>query len=459
MKGLTQEIVQFIKQFDHYTVDPKAYMLAKTGIMDSMACMFAGAQEPVVQILYQHYRRKAGNGNGVSVPFLGTRLPLEQAASLWATSAHALDYDDVAMSAHPSTVLMPIAMTGGLHLAASGKEVLNAYIVGYEVWAELYNRETDPYHLKGWHPTAIFGTVAAAAAYAYLNRLPEDIMTNALGLAASMASGLVANFGTMAKPFHAGRACALAIEAVELAAAGMTACHDVFEHRAGFLQATSPAGHVDTGRSAGLGKTWYLSQQGLNIKKYPVCYSSHRVIDGTLDIINQENFNLEEIESISATIGKPQASMLRNPCPQTGLEAKFSLEFAIASALLVRKVGLAELSDEFAQKEDLRAIYKKINIDITNELCPQDSAFALHDRIVIRLQDGRVFDSGNIRFPRGHANVPLNEAQLHAKFIDCLHVWETGAGESGNNKAQAPYDWLAGLERQDDLQALPALFA
>ncbi|NLN67463.1 MAG: MmgE/PrpD family protein [Alcaligenaceae bacterium] len=460
MNSLTQDIVHFISQFDQYPVDPEAYRLAKIGMMDSMACMFAGSEEPVVQILEKHFGQRAGNGQtDVAVPFLAQKhLPLEQAACLWATSAHALDYDDVAMSAHPSTVLMPVVMTGGIHLSASGQAVLNAYILGYEVWAELFAREKDPYHIKGWHPTAIFGTVAGAAAYAYLSRLPQALIANALGIAASMASGLVANFGTMTKPLHAGRAASMAIEAVELARAGITACPDIFEHRAGFLKATSPAGNVDTQTPATLGQTWRLVQQGLNIKQYPVCYSGHRVIDGTLAIINKENFNLEEISSIVATIGQPQASMLRNPCPETGLEAKFSLEFDIGCALLVRKVGLAELSDDFVKRTDLQAIYPKIRITITDELDPADTAFALHDRVVIALKDGRVFDSGNIRYPIGHANLPLDAETLKAKFMDCLQIWHNHTGITG--KAQPLFDALSGLAQQDNIRVtLDGIFA
>ncbi|MFV9474206.1 MmgE/PrpD family protein [Advenella sp. RU8] len=452
MNSLTQDIVHFISQFDHYKIDPAAYRLAKIGIMDSIACMFAGSEEPVVQILATHFCQRTGNGQTeVAVPFLGQKsLPLEQAACLWATAAHALDYDDVAMSAHPSTVLMPVVMTGAFNFSASGQAVLNAYILGYEVWAELFTREKDPYHIKGWHPTAIFGTVAGAAAYAYLSRLPQEKIANALGLAASMASGLVANFGTMTKPLHAGRAASMAIEAVELARAGITACPDIFEHKAGFLKAVSPAGNVDTGSPAELGKTWRLAQQGLNIKQYPVCYSGHRVIDGTLEIINKENFNLEEIASITATIGRPQASMLRNPCPETGLEAKFSLEFDIACALLVRKVGLAELSDDFVRRPDLLAIYPKIKIDITDVLDPADTAFALNDRVVIVLKDGRVFDSGDIRYPVGHANLPLDTNKLQAKFMDCLQIWENNMDISG--KAQPLYDALSALEKQENIR-------
>ena len=190
MSGLTQNIVQFIQDFDSFTLDPKAYEIAKTGIVDSIACMFAGANEPVVDILAKHYQQSQGQGN-LSVPilFLSGFLPIGQAACIWGTAGHALDYDDVAMSAHPSTVLMPAVATSAYALNSSGLNLLKAYIVGYEIWAELFVREIDPFHIKGWHPTAVFGTVAAAGALAYLHRLTSEQTSYALGIAASMASG------------------------------------------------------------------------------------------------------------------------------------------------------------------------------------------------------------------------------------------------------------------------------
>ena len=115
----------------------------------------------------------------------------------------------------------------------SGLDALRAYVVGYEVWAELFSRESDQYHLKGWHPTGVLGCVAAAAAVATLHKLNVEQTQRALAIAASLASGLVANFGTMTKPYHAGRAAAHGIEAVRLAILGMTAAPDVFEHPAG----------------------------------------------------------------------------------------------------------------------------------------------------------------------------------------------------------------------------------
>ncbi|RYF55901.1 MAG: MmgE/PrpD family protein, partial [Comamonadaceae bacterium] len=261
MTGLTQSLTNFIVNPTWGDGESGALGIANVGFIDTVATMMAGSREPVAQIVLAHARstcadQSSNMSGGVPVPFGAISLPPPLAAYVNGVTAHALDYDDVALSGHTSTVLVPAILAEGHRLGISGLEALRAYVVGYEVWAELVAREPDPYHLKGWHPTGVFGTVAAAAAVAYLNKLSEADTRQALSIAASMASGLVANFGTMTKPLHAGRAAACGIDAVRLSVLGLTSAPDVFEHPAGFLNAISPSGLADRGRATdGLGQT------------------------------------------------------------------------------------------------------------------------------------------------------------------------------------------------------------
>jgi 2-methylcitrate dehydratase PrpD len=224
----------------------------------------------------------------------------------------------------------------------------------------------------------------------------------------------------MTKPFHAGRAAAAGIEAVRLAEAGMTAAPDALEHPAGFLAALSPNGRADLKSPANtLGRTLRLLERGLSFKKYPMCYGTHRVIDAVLDLARREDISAERVRKANATIGVAQVSMLRNHAPVTGLEAKFSLEFAIASALVARRVGLAELTDEFVNRPAVRDAMAKVAIRTTDTLCPIEPPFAYSDRVELELDDGRKLDSGEVRFARGHAKLPLKDEELEAKFRDC----------------------------------------
>ena len=457
-EALTEALAAFVAEPTLTRDEQAACAIAKTGFMDTIATMLAGQQEPVVRIIEAHMGYTGAShlpAEAPVVPFAGAMMPAAQAACINSVAAHALDFDDVAMSAHTSTVLVPAVLAEGHVLNVSGLQALRAYVVGYEVWAELFAREPDQYHLKGWHPTGVFGSVAAAASAAYLHRLPQAQTRHALAIAASMASGLVANFGSMTKPFHAGRAAASGIEAVRLAKLGMTAAPDVFEHPAGYLNALSPAGRVDRTRPADqLGKTLRILAYGLSIKRYPVCYSSHRVIDGVLTIAERENLQIAQISRVRVTIGPAQASMLRNHTPQTGLEAKFSAEFAVAAALVARQVGLAQLTDGFVADDRVRSLMGKVVIDITERACPVDPAFSYADRVVIELLDGRSFDSGDIRFAIGHAKLPIDAAGLRQKFMDCL---ATGAAAQKAPPDLAAMDGAKLYGRIAELESLPSL--
>jgi len=435
-----------------------ACAVAGTGFIDTIGTLFAGCHEPVVDIVLDHARSNAALSEA-PVPFADVMLSAAQAANVNAVAAHALDYDDVALAGHPSTVLVPAILAEGHHLDLAGAAALRAYVVGYEVWAELVGRETDQYHLKGWHPTGVLGTVAAAAAVATLHGLDAQHCSHALAIAASMASGLVANFGTMSKPLHAGRAAANAIEAVHLAMRGLTAAPDVFEHRAGYLNALSPAGRVDTQRPAGaLGRRPRILDTGLSIKRYPVCYSAHRIIDGVLAIAERENLQAAQVTRVTLSIGAAQASMLRNRMPVTSLEAKFSAEFAVAAALVARQVGLAELTDGFVTRDDVRNVFGKVEVKVTERSCPIDPTFAYADRVVIDLADGRSFNSGEIRFALGNAMNPIDAAGLRCKFMDCLAAGAAAGAHKGGivvPNGSKLYERLAGLA---DLTRLRRLF-
>jgi aconitate decarboxylase len=446
MTGLSDSIAQFVSV--GAVVTEEAARIVRTGFIDAVATMIAGRDEPVVGIVRKFVAARRSAAGEARVLFGAERASAADAALINATAAHALDYDDVALGGHPSAVLVPAVLAEGEHLDASGADALRAYLVGYEVWAELLSREPDAYHLKGWHPTAVMGTVGAAAAVAHLHQLSPAVCRNALAVAASMASGLVANFGTMTKPLHAGRAAACAIEAVRLAAMGLSAAPDAFEHPAGFLAALSPKGRAERERAAsGLGRQLRILDSGLSIKKYPMCYSAHRVIDALLDLAKAHDLKPQDVERVDATVGAAQASMLRNHTPTTGLEAKFSLEFAVASALVARKVGLAQLTDAFVAQAPLRALMGTVRIATVDTHCPIEPVFALNDRVVLELRDGRKLDSGEIRFARGNAKLPLREEELEAKFLDC-------ASGANDFDAKALYRALNKLGEQGSLRTL-----
>jgi 2-methylcitrate dehydratase PrpD len=440
MPGLTQSLAEFVQAPQFGELPERAVGIIQTGFIDTIATMIAGRHEPVVDIV-QRFVAARGSSAGEASLLGGTqRAASADAALINATAGHALDFDDVAMGGHPSTVLVPTVLAEAEALGLGGEQALNAYLVGYEVWSELFRREPDAYHLKGWHPTAVLGTLGAAAAAAHLRGLSVEHCRHALALAGSFAAGLVANFGSMTKPLHAGRAASAGIEAARLAQAGLTASVDTLEHHAGYLAALSPHGRADRDAPfARHGRTLGILDTGLSIKKYPICYATHRVIDAVIDMAAVHNLSSGSVGEVRAWIGVAQASMLRNHRPVTALEAKFSLEFAIASSLVARQVGLAELTDGFVNQTEVRALFERVTITpVDGERCPHEPVFGLNDRVEIELNDGRVLSSGDIRFARGNAMLPLAPEDLHLKFLDCTR-------EAGDIDGPAVFDRLSNL--------------
>ena len=196
MPSLTAELGRFVSGLTLKDVPTDAQAIARTGFTDCFGVMIAGARDPVVALLDREMTGSDGAALASLIPSLKERN-VEDAALVNGAAAHVLDYDDVTLDGHPSAVLVPAIIAQGESIGASGSELLTAYVAGYEVWAELLVREPVPLHQKGWHPSAVRGTVAAAAACAKLRRLNAEKCQTALAIAASMAGGLVANFGSL----------------------------------------------------------------------------------------------------------------------------------------------------------------------------------------------------------------------------------------------------------------------
>jgi 2-methylcitrate dehydratase PrpD len=319
------------------------------------------------------------------------------------------------------------------------------------VWADLQRRDPAQHHEKGWHPTGIFGAIAAAAACASLRGLDADKATQAIALGASQSAGLVANFGTMTKPFHAGRAAHAGVISARLAAAGFTSSPDALEHPLGFLAATSPKGTVDRTSPTQAGRDWNILTLGLSVKKYPLCYCTHRAIDGALDLLRAQKLGADDVKLVTVSTSRRNATILRNSRPQTGLEAKFSMQFAMASSIVARRVGLTELTDTFVRRSDVQALLPRVTVEPDDRIDPKRTGNAPYDQVVIETTDGRRLEGARVVDERGSPQLPLSREELWAKFKDCFAV--------GNPKldAQPIFDALMSLERVSGVPALTGL--
>jgi len=417
--ALTQELGRFVAGLRFENLPEEAVEIARTGIIDTIATMIAGAHDPAPQLL----RRGLDPAPGpASLYFSGESAAAPEAAWINGTAGHALDYDDVGCRGHVSTVLAPAILAEAETLGLGGREIFAAYVAGYETWAELARRDPGHHHAKGWHPTGIFGAVGAGAACAALRRLDPDKTAMAIALAASQAGGIMANFGTMTKPFHAGRAAHAGVVSARLAELGFTAAPDALEHPQGFLSAVSPdEKKADReGATPKLGEEWQILRQRLSIKKYPACYCTHRALDAMLELLATHPLKPAEIARITVTLSKTHSLILRNHLPQTGLEAKFSMEFAMAMAVIARRASLGEYTDEFVRRPEVQQLMPRVGLVINEDYDPEMPGASRWDQVTVELTDGRKIQSEQVRRARGHAERPLGEAELFDKFRTCL---------------------------------------
>lgn len=448
--GLTVSLGAFAASSPDFP--PAALQAAAHGITDAVGVLLAGRSDPAVELLRKVLLPAGADAAGeCSLLFGPLRARALDAVFLNALATHALAMDDVAAGCHPSALLMPALLAEGEASGRSGAALLQAYVVGYEVLAELASREPDALHSAGWHPSCMLGPPAVAAAVARLRGLDAAQCTHAIAAAASMTGGLVANFGTQTKAIQVARASAAGLLAARLAAEGLTASPDALERAPGLLLAISPQRRARVDGSFGASHDGLrILQQGLSIKKYPVCYSTHRVVDAAAAVAAQPGFAVEDVQAIEVHLGATQAWMARHHEVRTAFEAKYSVEFAAASGLVARDASFPQLQDSFLQAPLLQRLIGATRLHLREDKSAEDPVFSPSDRVVVTLRDGRVLDSGEVPYALGHANAPLSTEARRAKFMQC-------AASGGFARAAELFDRLDGLAQLGDVREIAAL--
>jgi 2-methylcitrate dehydratase PrpD len=408
--ALTAHLGAAIAKLHGRDLPAQACAIVRRGLVDCIGVMIAGSTEPAVE----RVRSVLGppwSGEARLFPD-GVRCSARDAALVNGMAAHVHDFDDVALDGHPSAVLVPALLAEAEAIGAKGADVIRGYVAGYETWATLWKASAGPLHARGWHPSGVFGVVAAAAACAALRRLTPDETTSALGLAAAQAAGLIANFGTMAKSFQVGHAAEAGLFSARLALGGVNASHEALEHKHGFLNAYAGA-HSDGGGGFG-DPDWAILEQGLDIKVYPVCYAAHRLIEGALQLAKEFALTPPSIDSIELRLGRIQSDLLHSHRPRTVLEAKFSAEFAVAAALVAQAVGLNELREGFVLSDDVQHLIVRTVRMIDPEL--GEPPFSPFDQVKVRLSDGRVLEGSHVKHASGSRYAPPSKAESWEKF-------------------------------------------
>ena len=445
MSSLTQDIGTFIAELRHEDLPAAATPVIRNGFTDYVATVVLGRNDDVTNCVRETLVGKNEDPEA-RILLSATRRSGPSAALLNGVACHAQDYDDVGLvgiqPTHPSASIAPAIFAEAESLQRDGKAMIRAYVTAFEVWGELASRDPDPVHLKGWHPTGTFGAIAAAAAAASLRGLSANAAAHAVSLAASMASGVIANFGSMAKPYHAGRAAQSGVIAARLAAAGMTASSDALESQLGFLAAVSPKGRADLDSPSQFHRRWFMESHGLGFKLFPMCYGAHRALDGMLALLAKTPFQPDEVESIAVESNRGQFSNLVQTNPQNVLDAKFSMEFAMACAVVAKRCTRAEFDLPFIHRPDVRNIMAR-----TSRVHLETNGHE-GDGLIVHLKDGRRLEQ-RFTYPLGHARRPAPPEAFWTKFEDCV----AGAFEPGMDRRL--FEQLQSIERLTALSQLP----
>jgi len=450
--GATEEIASFIVNTGYSEIPQRAVAIAKRSVLDGIAVALAGSLDPGGRIISQYVRDMGGRPQA-GVIGGGFKTSPPEAALANGTLIHALDWDDVSpswMVGHPTATILPACLALGEVSRASGKELLEAYIVGFEVGSKLGIGIGGRHYEAGWHSTATLGTMGAAAAAAKILKLTAGEVRMALGIAASMAGGLRQNFGTMTKQLHAGIAARNGVVAAMLAKRGFTSDENILETPFGFFRVLGGGGEGDIVRmSQGLGNPFDIISPGVSLKVYPCCSEAHRCIDALFYLVRKHRFSPDDVvEMICHTSGVvPQ--ILIHHSPQTGLQAKFSMEYLMAVALLDGEVSPEQFTDERVQDPRVQELMERVSYRHHEGVTGMEG-LRLPEAVTVRLKNGREY-SYQVERARGTPENPLTDEELNSKLRQCARLVLSG------EEVETLLELVSGLEELGDISKLASI--
>ena len=440
--NLTERIAEYIACTGLEDFPPEAIDAAKAAITDCLGCAIAGSREPLADVLCD-YVSGLGGTPAATVIGRGFKTTCLDAALVNGAMSHALDYDDVTFitKTHPSAALIPGALPLAEEVGSTGDELLLSYLLGFEVACAVGDAISPAYFDDlGWHPTGPLGTLGAAAAAARLLRLSPKQTAMAVSLAASQASGLRQNFGTMTKPYHAGAACRAGVNAAKLVQAGFTASNNALEGRFGFMRAFSGGSGYDPDKaSASLGSRCFIVESGIEIKKYPCCGSAHLALDATSQLLRLESFSANDVDHIDVLVDFDPPRSLIHSRPTGGLEGKFSMQYCLAAEIIDGQIGLDTFSDEQVMRADAQDLIPRIEMRRHPGYEGQTSWTEANNRVEVHLKNGRVLTERADRATTG-ALRGVTRDDVRVKFLDCAAV------VLDSQEAQSALSMLDGLE-------------
>ncbi len=409
----TRKIADFVTGLSLDDVPPRAIEVVKGGIIDALGAAIAGAGTAAAQVVTR-WAREVGGGAHSGIIGGSFKASPQTAARVNGTIGQALDFD-------PPNPLLPVLLALGEFANSSGRDVLEAYIAGFEVQSKLQLGVSAKHYAHGWHSNAVFGAIGATAAAAKLLKLDAQQTCMAFGIATSEAGGVRQNLGTMTKPYHAGAAAANGIIAATLARHGMTSASDSIEGEFGLLNVFATPGEYDERQIAEtFGAPWNLLAHEIRIKPYPCCRAAHRALDSTLALAGKHRIAPDTIASIECEVSAHVAQLMAYASAANALEAKFCLPYCLAVALCDGQAGLRQFTDERVRDARVQALAARVHVVHPDGKSEWQTGTPLPCTVRIRLSDGSVLEEG-AGPPRGDRANPLRMDDILEKYRQCTH--------------------------------------
>ena len=448
LPALMPKLSNFIVNMRFESIPAKALENARAAITDCLGVAVAGGREESAQILGRLVREESAKEEAT---IYGQRFRSSalQAALVNGAAAHAHDFDhSFVLGGQPTSPIIPAVFSLGETVRASGKQILEAYVTGFEVVGAMIFAVQNAGG-AGWHANGTIGVFGASAACAKLLRLSEPETQMALAIAASMASGVTSNFGTMAKPLHVGQAARNGVLSAKLAKSGFTANVQTLEARNGFFDCYYPTGKADARPFDELGRVYALERYGVRFKPYPCGGLTHTSIYATIQMRAEHRITPEMIEHVDVEVPADTAAPLTYRVPRVGLEGKFSMPYLIARALMDGNVTLETFTNEAVRNPQALQLLERVEMKVDPNL-QSGSDGSRPGRVTIKLRGGQTYALLQ-QFPKGSPQVPMTSAELLAKFRGCTR------GVMKDATAERALDYVDRLDRLPTINPLVSL--
>ena len=459
-EGLTREVTAFVLETGYEGIPSEVIELGKKSMLDGLGLALSGSVAETGVIL-KKYLEQQGLSGQTTVIGTGLRVQERFAAFANGVGVHADDYDDTQLAVqkdrvyglltHPTAPCLPAALAVSEKHDQSGQELISAYNLGLEVETKISEAMSPRHYQHGFHSTATCGVFASTSAVAKLYGLDSDTTTRALAIAGSQAAGLRENFGTMTKPFHAGRAAEAGVIAADLAQAGWTATDKILESPRGFFQAHGGGYELDALHGK-LGNPWTFMDPGVSIKPHPSGSLTHPGMTKMLELVLEHDIQPGDVEKVDVGTNHNMPNALIHHRPTDELQAKFSMEFCMAILLLERRGALPEFTDEVVNSSDVKSMISRINFGVhpEAEAAGYDKMTTIID---IHMKDGEVI-SGRADFGKGSPANPMSYDEVADKFRGCAEFAEWDKG-----KTEQIIETVRTLEQLTSVRELTSLLA